>query len=145
MRGGNAFQPNRLPNPCRSRIPDRVRLEPPVLLSSGLLEVERIITTRTHRRQKQYLIQWKHCPAEDATWLTAQARPGSTRILLLRMKHDEDITPKRGEGVRLSSLLVFFFFSFALPLFPCSLLSLLYHTLIAKLTLPHLVTHHKLS
>jgi hypothetical protein len=45
---------------------------PPDWQHDDTLEVERIITTRTHRRQKQYLVQWKHRPAEDATWLTAQ-------------------------------------------------------------------------
>jgi hypothetical protein len=45
---------------------------PPDIHHDDTLEVEQIITTRTHRRQKQYLVQWKHRPAEDATWLTAQ-------------------------------------------------------------------------
>jgi hypothetical protein len=45
---------------------------PPDIHHDDTLEVEQIITTRTHCRQKQYLVQWKHRPAEDATWLTAQ-------------------------------------------------------------------------
>jgi hypothetical protein len=61
----HAVSPRTTQRPVRQQMP-------PDIHHDDTLEVERIITTRTHRRQKQYLVQWKHRPAEDATWLTAQ-------------------------------------------------------------------------
>ncbi len=39
----DSFDPHGLPNAGGARVPDRVRLQPPVLFASGLLQVVRIV------------------------------------------------------------------------------------------------------
>ena len=36
-------------------------------------EVDRVLDSRTHGGVLQYLVKWKHCPADDATWEAATA------------------------------------------------------------------------
>ena len=38
-------------------------------------EVDRILDSRTHGGALQYLVKWKNCPADDATWEPATAEP----------------------------------------------------------------------
>jgi transposase InsO family protein len=64
------FHVSQLDPVFESSIPNRTNRPPPPIEIQGEqeYEVERVLDTRTYRRQKQYLVHWRGYPEAEATW-----------------------------------------------------------------------------
>src|SRR4029453_16220952 len=79
----HTLEPDGLPNPCGARIPDAMRLQPPILLAAGLFQIvgivfylhrdtlvtawiERVRDVRTERRMPAFVLDHRNVIDPDA-------------------------------------------------------------------------------